>query len=283
MTAFTVRQEGAQSTARAALLLRTLATFGSMGASLMDISRLTDLPKATVHRLLAAMVDERLVERPAGTRNYRLGPDVFAFGIAVRPCFDLQPLAKASLARLAEETGTAAYLGVRSGYDMLCLDKHVAMPEEAGLLLEVNDRWPLGIGSFSLAVLAFLPEPEIQEVIRFNRRRVSAEDTLTFEHIGGSIAKTRRNGYARRTMRSYKGNAGVAVPVLNDRHYPIGSLCAVAEASRMKGGYLQALVGKLRHEAELIAKLHEGARLQQQQEEKWRLAVRGSGSRHLLG
>lgn len=282
-TRSTTRLEGAQSTARAALLLRTLATFGSMGAPLMDISRLTDLPKATVHRLLAAMVDERLVERPAGTRNYRLGPDIFAFGIAVRSCFDLQPLAGASLARLAEGTGTAAYLGVRSGYDMLCLDKHVAVADEAGLLLEVNDRWPLGIGSFSLAVLAFLPEPEIQDVIGFNRRRVRPEDTLTFEHIAESIVKTRRNGYARRTMRSYKGNAGVAVPILDERSYPIGSLCAVAEASRMKGGYLQELVGRLRHEAALIAKLYESARLQQQQEEKWRVAVRGSGSRHLLG
>jgi len=51
----------------------------------------------------------------------------------------------------------------------------------------------------------------------------------------------------------------------------------------MKGGYMQELVGRLRHEAALIAKLYEGARLQQQQEEKWRVAVRGSGSRHLLG
>lgn len=275
------RTEGAQSTARAALLLRTLSTFGSMGASLMQISTLTGLPKATVHRLLAAMADERLVERPGGTRNYRLGPDIFAFGIAVQRCFDLKPLAKPSLERLAGATGAAAYLGVRSGYDMLCLDRHVAAADTSSLLLEVNDRWPLGIGSFSLAVLAFMPQGEIAEVIAFNQRRVNPEDTLTFEHIDRSIEKTRRNGYARRTMRAYKGNAGVAVPVFDDRRYPIASLCAVAEAGRMKGAYLHGLVDKLRHEADLITRLYESGRLQEQQEEKWRLAVRGSGSRHL--
>lgn len=268
--------EGAQSIARAALLLRTLSTFGSMGASLMQISALTTLPKATVHRILAAMVNERLVERPGGTRNYRVGPDIFAFGIAVHQSFDLKPIARASLERLATQTRSTVYLGVRSGYDMLCLDKVENESEHSPLLLEVNDRWPLGIGSFSLALLAFMTEAETAEAVEFNRRRVSDEDTLTFEHIQRSIQKTRRNGYAKRTMRSYRGNAGVAVPVFDDRHYPIASLCAVTEASRMKGAYLADLTQKLKHEATLISKLYESGRMQQQQQEKWRLAVRGS-------
>jgi DNA-binding IclR family transcriptional regulator len=274
--------EGAQSIGRAALLLRTLSTFGSMGASLMQISTLTALPKATVHRILAAMVSERLVERPSGTRHYRVGPDIFAFGIAVHQSFDLKPIARASLDRLATETRSTVYLGVRSGYDMLCLDKVESESEHPALLLEVNDRWPLGIGSFSLAMLAFLTEAETAEVIEFNQRRVLEEDTLTFEYIQRSIQKTRRNGYAKRTMRSYRGNAGVAVPVFDDRHYPIASLCAVTEAGRMKGVYLNELVQKLKREATLITKLYESGRLQQQQQEKWRLAVRGSAGGRIV-
>ena len=248
----------------------------------MQISALTTLPKATVHRILAAMVDERLVERPNGTRHYRVGPDIFAFGIAVYQSFDLKPLARASLERLSSETESTVYLGVRSGYDMLCLDKVESKSDHPALLLEVNDRWPLGIGSFSLAMLAFLAEAEIAEVIEFNRRRVLEEDTLTFEHIQRSIQKTRRNGYAKRTMRSYRGIAGVAVPVFDDRHYPIASVCAVTEASHMRGAYLNELVKKLTHEATLISKLYESGRLQQQQQEKWRLAVRGSAGSQIV-
>jgi DNA-binding IclR family transcriptional regulator len=272
----TGKTEGAQSIARAALLLRTLSTFGSTGASLMQISTLTNLPKATVHRILAAMMDERLVERPAGTRHYRLGPDIFAFGIAMRESFDLKRVARPSLERLASETGATIYLGVRSGYDMLCLDKIDSGSEQDSLLLEVNDRWPLGIGAFSLAMLAFLTEAEISEVIEFNQRRVREEDTLTFKHIQRSIQKTRRNGFAKRTMRSYRGLAGIAAPVFDDRRYPIASLCAVSGASRMNGSYLTGLAQKLMREAALITKLYESGRLQQQQQEKWRLAVRSS-------
>jgi DNA-binding IclR family transcriptional regulator len=272
----TASTEGAQSIARAALLLRALSTFGSAGSSLMELSALTGLAKATAHRMLSALVEQRLVERPAGTRRYRLGPDIFAFGIGVHECYDVQRLAGPSLERVAGEAGVTVYLGVRSGFDMLCLAKVEGSAEKLPLLLHVNDRWPLGIGSFSLAMLAFLPEREIAEIIAFNAQRVHDEDTLTYSHMEASIRKTRRNGYAKRTMRSYRGIAGVAAPVFDARGYPIASLCAVSAAGRMNGAFLTSVANKLKREAMLIGQLYESGRLQRQQEENWRVAVRGS-------
>lgn len=268
--------EGAQSIARAALLLRTLSTFGAMGASLMQISQLTQLPKPTAHRMLAALIEERLVERPPGTRHYRLGPDIQAFGAPLRAWGGLRELARPALERLASASGATAYLGVRSGYDMLCVDKADLTDERPDLLLEVNDRWPLGIGSFSLALLAFLPEREVDDIVAFNRRRVSENDTSTFEHIDKSILKTRRNGHATRTTRSYRGLAGIAVPVFDERRYPLASLCIVDEARRMTSPVQARLAGALKREAALIGHLYESGRLQEQQQERWRLAVRGS-------
>lgn len=270
------KTDSVQSIARAALLLRTLATFEFMGASLLQISTLTQLPKATVHRLLAALIDQRLVERPAGTRLYRLGTDIYAFGTPVRDAFNLQQQCRPSLERLASATQATVYLGVRSGYDMLCLDKIAGQAHNASNLLELHDRWPLGIGSFSLALLAFLPAREIGDVIEFNQRRISDEDTLTFEHIHASITKTRRNGYAKRTTRFAKGWAGVAAPVFDERKYPIASLCVVAQASAMNASTMAVLATQLKREAALITQLYEGTRLQQQQQERWRLAVRGA-------
>ncbi len=268
--------EGAQSIARAALLLRTLSTFGAMGASLMQISQLTQLAKPTAHRILAALIEERLVERPPGTRHYRLGPDIQAFGAPLRAWGGLRDLARPALERLASASGATAYLGVRSGYDMLCVDKADLTADRPDLLLEVNDRWPLGIGSFSLALLAFLPEREVADIVAFNGRRVSDSDTSTFEHIDKSILKTRRNGHATRTTRSYRGLAGIAVPVFDERRYPLASLCIVDEARRMTSPAQARLAAALKREAALISHLYESGRLQEQQQERWRLAVRGS-------
>jgi len=118
----------------------------------MQISALTQLPKATVHRILSAMLEEHLVERPPGTRNYRLGPEIYAFGMSVLDVFDVKSIAQASFDRLAEATGETVYLGIRCGYDAVCLDKRQGHLPQNAEILQINNRWPMGIGSFSLAI-----------------------------------------------------------------------------------------------------------------------------------
>jgi DNA-binding IclR family transcriptional regulator len=268
------KSEGAQSIARAALLLRTLSTFGAQGAALMQISALTQLPKATVHRILSAMLDEHLVERPWGTRHYRLGSQVYAFGMSVRNVFDIKTMAQPCFERLAQVTGETVYLGIRSGYDAVCLDKRQGHLPQNAEFLQINDRWPMGIGSFSLAILAFLPDDEIAEILAFNRQREG--DEKTFSKISSSIQKIRKDGYAMTKTRPSRGISGIAVPVFDRRHYPIGSLCAVSTLARMTPTYLSGLVTTLKQEAEILSAQYELARLNPTQPETWRNAINES-------
>jgi DNA-binding IclR family transcriptional regulator len=266
------KNEGAQSIARAALLLRTLSTFGAQGAALMQISTLTQLPKATVHRILSAMLDEHLIERPWGTRNYRLGPELYAFGMSVLNVFDIKSMAQPIFERLAQTTGETVYLGIRCGYDAVCLDKRQGHLPQNAEILQVNDRWPMGIGSFSLAILAHLPDDEIADILAFNQRR--SRDDKPFSKISSSIQKTRKNGYALTKTRTSRGISGIAVPVFDRRRYPIGSLCAVSTLERMTGSYLHGLAATLKQEAEILSAQYELARMNPTQLETWRTAIK---------
>ena len=268
------KNEGAQSIARAALLLRTLSTFGPQGAALMQISALTQLPKATVHRMLSALIDEQLVERPWGTRHYRLGSQVYAFGMSVRHVFDIKTMAQPCFERLAQVTGETVYLGIRSGYDAVCLDKRQGRLPQNAEFLQVNDRWPLGIGSFSLAILAFLSDDEIADILAFNRLREGSDKT--FSKISSSIQKVRKDGYALTKTRPSRGISGIAVPVFDRRSFPIGSLCVVSTLERMTSPYLSGLVTTLKQEAEILSAQYELARMNPTQPETWRTAINES-------
>jgi DNA-binding IclR family transcriptional regulator len=268
------KNEGAQSIARAALLLRTLSTFGPQGAALMQISALTQLPKATVHRMLSALIDEQLVERPWGTRHYRLGSQVYAFGMSVRHVFDIKTMAQPCFERLAQVTGETVYLGIRSGYDAVCLDKRQGHLPQNAEFLQVNDRWPLGIGSFSLAILAFLSDDEIADILAFNRLREGSDKT--FSKISSSIQKVRKDGYALTKTRPSRGISGIAVPVFDRRSVPIGSLCVVSTLARMTAPYLSGLVTTLKQEAEILSAQYELARMNPTQPETWRNAINES-------
>lgn len=272
--AISSKNEGAQSIARAALLLRTLSTFGPQGAALMQISALTQLPKATVHRMLSALIDEQLVERPWGTRHYRLGSQVYAFGMSVRHVFDIKTMAQPCFERLAQVTGETVYLGIRSGYDAVCLDKRQGRLPQNAEFLQVNDRWPLGIGSFSLAILAFLSDDEIADILAFNRLREGSDKT--FSKISSSIQKVRKDGYALTKTRPSRGISGIAVPVFDRRSVPIGSLCVVSTLERMTAPYLSGLVTTLKQEAEILSAQYELARMNPTQPETWRTAINES-------
>jgi hypothetical protein len=52
-------------------------------------------------------------------------------------------------------------------------------------------------------------KPEGAQVIaKYNRRRRKGKDLATFDRIDNAVLKTRRNGYAFRSMRSHRGLAG---------------------------------------------------------------------------
>jgi DNA-binding IclR family transcriptional regulator len=230
------------------------------------------LPKATVHRILSAMLEEHLVERPWSTRNYRLGPEVYAFGISVLDVFDIKTIAQPSFERLAQTTGETVYLGIRCGYDAVCLDKREGRLPKSAEILQVNDRWPMGIGSFSLAILAYLPDDELADVMTFNRLR--SGEGKAFSKVARNIQKTRKNGYALTKTRSPQGISGIAVPIFDRRRYPIASLCAVSTLDRMKGGSLGALAATLTHEAEIMSATYELVRMNPAQPETWRMAIK---------
>ena len=261
---------GARAIAKAALILRTLSTFGPRGATLKEISAAGGLPKATTHRILAALLAAHLIERPDGTRNYRLGPELFAFGATIAEVFDFRGLARASLDRLAEETGDVIYLGIRSGFDGLCLDRVNGLQAPKELALDVMDRWPLGVGVFSLVLLAYLPDPEIREVIDYNHRRLSNEEHFSWSRIRGAIEEVRRDGYAFRSMLTHRQIAGVAVPVFDRKHLPIASLCVVGTGLRLRDEHLQDVTNALKREAGVIAAIYETSRHRSSHREAWR-------------
>ena len=111
----------AQSTQKSFDVLRALAAHGAAGASLADIADAVALPKPTVHRLLAAMVQQGFALRAATGRRYQLGPEIYALALKSQSTVGLVETWRGALMRVAERTGDSAFLMVRSGYDAVCL------------------------------------------------------------------------------------------------------------------------------------------------------------------
>lgn len=260
----------AGSISKAALLLRTLSSFGAVGAPLKAIAAASGLPKPSVHRMLAILAASRLIEKIEDSRDYRLGPDLFAFGATIAEVADLRGLSRPSLERIASQAGGVAYLGIRSGFDALCIDRADGAQVPPDLALDVMDRWPLGIGVFSLAMLAFMPAAEIGEVIEYNRRREGGAAYFSPGALVPALQAIRAQGFAFRTQVAHRDLAGVAVPVFDAKGRAVASLSVIDRSARLRPVRLRRVVALLRRESDEIQRLNGAARRSRGRGEAWR-------------
>jgi DNA-binding IclR family transcriptional regulator len=210
---------GAQAINRTAAVLRILAVNGAHGVSLREVSRLTDLPKSTAHRVLSALVDEGFAERARHSQLYRLGMEIVALSAASGADHDLRALARPALERISAKLGHTAHLFIRIGYDVICLDQ-TDVGGGAAAVGGKGARVPLGISAHGIAILAFLNDDEVHDAVRINLPRLEGHPIFTIEQILNSIAKIRRQGYAIANLKFYPRIYGLAVPVLDSSRRP---------------------------------------------------------------
>jgi DNA-binding IclR family transcriptional regulator len=255
--------------------MRIVASFSGRGASLSEVVTASGLQKATVHRMLRALCTEGLIEQNDLSRNYRVGIGVFALSAAMGDRFDIRAIAHQSMATICNKTEDAVYLAMRSGYDGLCLSMLEGTCPQKTLKLSVHDRWPLGVGAFSMPLLAFLPDEEVREIIQHNSPRLAGQDLYTPEKLLQRVKETRARNYAVNHIVSYPTMSAVGVPVLDAQRQPIASLCVTAIISRMPPERQERVAALLWTESMKISEIWQGLRSVPAQRDSWRAIAPG--------
>ncbi|RYY97306.1 MAG: IclR family transcriptional regulator [Comamonadaceae bacterium] len=232
---------GAQALRRAVAVLRALAGTQDRGARLADVAEQCDLTRPTAHRLLQVLAEEGLAERLPDSARYVIGPDAALLGIARPSALPLRSVADPVLRRVAQATGDSVALTVRSGTDSLCVDRRAGSHPIQVMPAVVGARLPLGVGMGGLAILAFLPEAEIDDVLRRNAARL-ARRRLTATALRERLRQVRRDGYAFSEAATIPGTHVLAVPVFGADGQPLAALSLSAMAARLPRARARQLV-----------------------------------------
>jgi len=255
---------GAQSIQRALRVLRFVVAQPN-GARLREITTDTGLNKATCHRILSALVNENFLRFDRATFRYELGMEAVLIGWAARARQDIQALAQGALERICRSTGDTVFLSIRSGSEAVCIDRHVGDFPIKTLTLEVGSRRPLGVGAGSLALLAFLPPEEIEDVLAANAERLTPYDMLSPDIVRTHARETRIKGFAFNDGYIIPGMSAVGVPVLAADDRPVAALSVAAIASRMGDERRGKIVALLQQEAASLSRTLSGHNEQEQE------------------
>ncbi len=245
--------DGTRSVRRTAAILRTVLSWGPTGATLKEVTRVTALHTATAHRILTALSGEGFLDYDARRRTYTAGVALLTSATLVRDMFGLTHAARSSMDRLVGLRPSGVFLGIRCGNDALCVDVRLGPESILPARLHVNDRWPRGVGSFSMAMLAFLPPAEVSQILTANKNQLTRYPELAPHKLRRLVHQTRSRGYALARARTPPRTTGLAVPIFDPKHRPVASLCLVLPAERSGPEQRDSLVDALMTEARTIA------------------------------
>ena len=245
---------GAQSVDRALALLSQIGRHSREGASLSHLTQYSGLNKPTARRLLIALINAGMVEQSPTTQRYQLGPEAFLLGQRASEHHNLTRLAAYNVAWLAQTTQDAACLSIRRGNLSLCLQREDgAYPIRTHALLP-GAYHPLGIGAGSLAMLATLPDLEIQKILEAQRPVLEAEyPQLPASQIEALVHETRQQGYSLNPGLIFPDSWGVGIALRWPDGVLVGAVSIAAIESRMQEPRLtQQLLPLLREAAASI-------------------------------
>jgi DNA-binding IclR family transcriptional regulator len=236
---------------RAARLLWILAQGDSEGLPLSVIGRTSGFGKGTTHRLLAALVEAGFAFQDEATRRYRLGAGLSLLA-RIGQQQDIGAIAGPFLQRLAEATSDTVYASVREGPAAVCVGREIGSFPIRTLSLAVGHRRPLGVGSGSLALLAFLPDREVESVLKQNEawfRQFKGHDAA---YVRTTIARSREQGFTFVDGHIVKGMNAIGVPVYDKSRKVVAALSLAAIADRVSGKRITEIVAALQKEAKLL-------------------------------
>ena len=241
--------DSVQSVTRALEILHILSfNAASSGMRFSDLQAQSGLSKGTLHRLLKSLVVSGFVEQAAGSRVYYLGLEFLSMGERAANRLDIRAITAPGLERLATTTGDTVMLTIRSGLDAVCIDRREGSFPVKVLTQNIGTRRPLGVGSGALALLAAVPDDEVEGILRRNSHRLTPYPGVTVEVLRKAVADTRSQGFAFNPGHLLKGMYGVGVTIYLAKQ-PVAALSIAANYGRMTVARRREIVTLLKREA----------------------------------
>lgn len=246
---------GTQAVVRA---LRLLKVFDSEQAewSLNELLEVVELNKTTLFRLLSALEGEGLLQR---TENgtYRLGAEVIALGGRAMRHNPLRVVAGPLISELANRTKERITLEMLvTNWDgthaMLVLDE-VKSAHLLGVNQFIGSRLPIHATSTGKAVLAFLPEDELEIVLQQKLPAITPQTLINEAQLQPVLATIRLQGYATAISELEIGLMATAAPIFNYECEPIAALSIVGPSIRVDETRLHQLAQEAKTVANTIS------------------------------
>ncbi len=201
--------------------------------SLAELSQNAQLNQSTVYRILTTYKKFGYVEQNKQSSKYRLGPIVLSLSDAYMRTNNIHALVIEELTKLRDYCGETVHYAVRSGNEVIYVEKIQGVHPVGVLSNAIGQRNPLHCTAVGKALLAWLPEGTLEEVIKqypFSSRTLNS--IVDRQYFLEELKIVKRNGYAENREEIEIGVRAIAAPVF-DRAGVVGAVSITGPVARM--------------------------------------------------
>ena len=181
--------------------------------TISSLSSRTGLPPATVHRLIAVLVEWGGVER-VGRGRYRLGVRLWRLGALVPEARNLRDIALPYMEDLYEATHGVVHLAVIDGADALYIEK-ISGRHTVQVTSSVGRRLPLYAAGPGKVLLAFGGPDLLKRVIGVGLKPLTDQTIVDEPRLRRALSEIRRIGFAVSREETSRGTGSIAAPVFD--------------------------------------------------------------------
>ncbi|HEX4818033.1 MAG TPA: IclR family transcriptional regulator [Nonomuraea sp.] len=199
------------------------------GQSLTQLAEAAGLPKSTVLRLTAPLLEAKLLERDRRTGVFRLGHGTLRLGQSYLATLDLRAVAAEESYRLMGEVRETVHLVVYDPPHVVYIDK-VENDHNVRMASRVGSRGPLHSTAVGKAILAWQPDDAVTGLALEPRTKHTITDP---ERLRAELAAVRRRGYAVDDRENEPEVRCVAAPIFNHNDAVTAAISVSGLASRI--------------------------------------------------
>lgn len=197
--------------------------------SLADLVDRTRLPKSTVHRIAAQLVQWGVLDRVGD--GFRPGLRLFEWGSLVPHQRELRAAAVPFMEDLYESTHETVHLGVLEGLEVVYVDK-ITGHRRVSVPTSIGGRMPTYCTALGKAILAFSPAKVVEGVIANGLAPRTRYTIVVPRVLREELAQVRRDGVAYDREESTLGVACAAAAVLDADGLAVASLSVTGPTLR---------------------------------------------------
>ncbi len=202
--------------------------------SFQELSGSLPFARTTVHRILYSLDKLGYVEKSDVKAHYHLGPKFFALSQPVVQFRRLQSVARAVMLELLVRHSETVNLGVLDDGQVAYLDV-LQSPSALRIAASAGDRNPVHSTSLGKVILAYLPETEVEQVLKqYPLIRMTSKSITQKAHFLQHLAAVREQGVAFDLGENVDGVLCIAAPVFDQHGRAIAGLSVSGPTSRME-------------------------------------------------